>query len=220
MTVVLITARSSLAVKLRGDRVWEWKWLSQQNIGPLFISAFISLLAVPTGQTAATERRNLSEIALVKMTKPSQSNSAQLWAFNLAILSMMMRPSAATVTSKLNFPSQLQFGRLSSERSGVQCMKRLSMKLHKRAGSLTIAFYCRLQPKNEKKVHRNTKHLQICTRHDCGCLHSNITMWWLAGVLLGLPHAIQTVARLYSASGWSCLNYYIVTIFLHVVSQD
>lgn len=60
----------------------------------------------------------------------------------------------------------------------------------------------------------NTKHLQICTRHeDCGCLHSNITVWSLAGFLLGLLRAIQTVTHLYSASGWSCLNYYIVTIF-------
>lgn len=39
-------------------------------------------------------------------------------------------------------------------------------------------------------------------------------MWTLAAFLLGLPHAIQTVAHLYSASGWSCLNYYTIPIFL------
>lgn len=28
ITVVLITLRSSMAIKLKGDHVWEWKWLS------------------------------------------------------------------------------------------------------------------------------------------------------------------------------------------------
>lgn len=46
-TVIMAVALwSSPAIKLRGDGVWEWKWLSQQKIGSLFISAFISLLAV------------------------------------------------------------------------------------------------------------------------------------------------------------------------------
>lgn len=44
-------------------------------------------------------------------------------------------------------------------------------------------------------------------------------MWSLAVFLLGLLHAIQTVAHLYSVSGWSWLNYYNVTIFpLHYKS--
>lgn len=96
------------------------------------------------------------------MTKPSQSNSTQLWTFNLAILSNMMRPLAAAVMSKLNFPSQLQFGRLSkpeySARSGYLLFK---MKLHKRTGSLTIAIYCGRQPNNESLFR------QIATQSTC-----------------------------------------------------
>lgn len=86
------------------------------------------------------------------------------------------------------------------------------MTLHNRAGCLTIALYC-TRLVNETIFQANRT--RICARpvHH-GCLHSRITMWTLAVFLLGLPHAIQTVTHLYSASGWSCLNYYTVPIFL------
>lgn len=53
------------------------------------------------------------------MTKPSKSNSAQLWTFNLATLSMMSLSAAAVMSE--NFLSLSLFGCLSSE-----CMQRLS----------------------------------------------------------------------------------------------
>lgn len=43
MAAALIALVSSLTVKLKGDRVWEWKRLSQQKIGSLFISASLFL---------------------------------------------------------------------------------------------------------------------------------------------------------------------------------
>lgn len=49
MAAVLIMLQSSLAIKLKGDHVWEWKWLSQQKKRSLFISTFVSLLAIPMG---------------------------------------------------------------------------------------------------------------------------------------------------------------------------
>lgn len=140
----------------------------------------------------------------------------QLPTFNLAALPRTMRPSAAAVMSILISPHRysLDISAVSNlEYTACRDYLLFIMKLHKRAVCF-IAFPCALH-KNEK-ISRQRKHKapEDSTRHDChGCLHSHITMWSLAVFLLGLPHAIQTVTHLYSASGWSWLNYYNVTIF-------
>lgn len=105
MAVVVIMPRSFLAIKLRGDSVWEWKWLSQQKI--FHFSFHFSFGRCYRLNSCHREEEPL-KTPLVKMTKPSQSNLTQLWSFNLAILSMMMRPSAAAIMSEFNFHSVSQ----------------------------------------------------------------------------------------------------------------
>lgn len=100
MAVVLITPHSSLAIKLKGDSVWEWKWLSQQKRSSPFISAFISRL----GLKAAAACGNLSKYLLwswINLPKAIQCNYEHL---NIATLSVTMRPWAAAVMSSLTFP--------------------------------------------------------------------------------------------------------------------
>lgn len=211
--MALITLVSSL-----GDHVWEWKWLSQQKIGSLFISAFVSLLDVLLGWITAADKRNLSDFLMrFNLYKAIRSNYEHL---TLQHRRWWWDPQLQQCWA--NFPSQ--FVCLSSEQAGVQCMEGLpffSQWNFPREESLTTAFYRGLLPQSETFFRRFTKHLQICTKHeDCGRLHSDITVWSLAGFLLGLLRAIQTVTHLYSASGWSWLNYYNVTIFLHAASQD
>lgn len=49
MAVVLIMLRSYLAIKLRGDSVWEWKWLSPQkkNLSSFQLSFLIQATQLP-----------------------------------------------------------------------------------------------------------------------------------------------------------------------------
>lgn len=157
----------------------------------------------------------------MKIAKPSHSNSTQLGTFNLTILSMMVMIELRFLLTIAVWMRQ-QWAKSWS----VQCMLGLSFvrkEITQESGKLNdcILLSTSAQEWDIFQANSNTKHLQICTKHeDCGCLHANITMWSLAGFPLGLLHAIQTVTQLYSASGWSWLNYYNVTIFLHIVSQD
>lgn len=141
MAVVLITPHSSLAIKLKGDSVWEWKWLSQQKRSSPFISAFISRL----GSKAAAACRNLSKFLLwswINLSKAIRCNWTSQhcqWRWDPGLQRYW-----AVLISSLNH---------SLDALAVSACKGhllVTMKLHKRAGSLTVAFYCRLQLKNEK----------------------------------------------------------------------
>lgn len=221
MAVVLIVLWSSLANKLKGDGMWGVE-VTQQKIWSLFILQAEKLsFLVWAQQLPQTE--GTFEIPLVKMTKLSHSNSTQLWTFNLATLSAMKRSSAVEVMRDLNVPVLVAKAVSKQECSACRGYLLLTRKLHNRTESRTVTFLLSTSASGWKmfQSNQNTKHLQICTRREhCGRLHSNITMWSLAGFLLGLLHAIQTVTHLYSATGWSWLNYYNVTILPRIVSQD
>lgn len=96
----------------------------QNRKGDVFLFQ-LSLLVWPFLNSWHSYKKGF-RIPLVKMTKLSQSNSAQLRKFNLAALLMTMSPLAAAVMGWLHFSLRAQFEWLICERAEVQSTQRLS----------------------------------------------------------------------------------------------
>lgn len=125
----LIMLVSSLTRELQGDHVWEWKWLSQQKIGSLFISAFVSLLDVVTGWITAADKRKLSRFPTRRRFNLSKAIQRNYEHLTLQNCQWWWDPQLQQLWATLNFPSQ--FVCVKQDRGARRGYLLFTVKFHK-----------------------------------------------------------------------------------------